>query len=297
MPLLIKKGDFEFPNLVFPDDSRVLFNLLKNPSVPQNFTLTQQVTNRIRGFRKGFRPPIRCEMPMKPINLEDLPDFVPDAIALEEVGIEKKKHTLKRAKMYGNAMLHGVKVTDDNNHTDLLTFLSSVGFNITRSMGQVDITSTMATSLRASPRRPAVYIDGRQVMTFDELDPIHMHDVDEIYYDKYAIIPSMNGMSGIIKVYLRKTILTDNKSITKSALIPKAFAMPEDYQEPLYSGVNSTGFRNYGQMIWIPEAFRGENGRFAVSFPRRSVDEIVIIVEGFSQEGEIFREVKTIKIP
>lgn len=289
-------GNFAFRNIVFPDGSDLLFNLLKNPSRPQSFNLTYQVHNRARGFRKGFRVPASCARRVDTLSTPDMPDFAPGAIALDDVAIKKKETILTKEKAYGNAMLRGVKVTDDNNHTDLLTYLGSLGFNVLRYHGRVDIVSTMMTSLRGQPTRPVVFVDGRQVLSFDELDPIHMQDVDEIYYDKQAIVANGGNANGIIKVYLRRQPAFQQKDITKKIHVKDAFAPMETYEPPLYSFGNASGFAQYGVVNWIPDVRPQETGEFNKSFEHNITTDVIVIMAGFAPDGSLIHEEQTFKL-
>ena len=290
------KGNFTFRNMVFPDESDLLFNLLKNPSTPLNFDLTYQVQNVTRGFRKGFRPPTSCERGKITLKADEIPDFAPGAIALEDVTVVKKKPVLTRQRAYGNTMLRGVKVTDDNNHTDLLTYLGILGFNVTRYQGRVDISSTFDTSLQGGRTRPAVFVDGRQSLSFDELEPIHMQDVDEIYFEKQAIVPTGGNFSGMIKVYLRKQSLYNSKGITKRVHVKDGFALMQSYEAPLYTYVNERAFAQYGVVSWNPDFRARENGEIEVTIENANTPEVMVIFEGFTPDGKLMHQEKKLML-
>lgn len=289
------KGEFVFKNLVFANDSELLFNLLKNPSTPQNFNLFQQIQNRKRGYRRGFKPPIAaCERPLRNLDLADIPVFGADVVQLDEISVKAaSKKTLKYSQNFGNAALRGVKVTDENNRTDLLTFLSFQGFNISRNRGNVDIlTRNITTTLQGQPSRPVVYVNGRQVLTFDELLDIHMMDVDEIYYDINALVPSMNNFVGIIKIYLRRPDQLDSRSVTKLVTVPLAFATIDEYEPPKYIQTDSKGFNELGIINWIPNVITDDSGKFELEFYSMGKDAIKVIVEGMTTDGKLIHEEK-----
>jgi hypothetical protein len=290
-----EKKEFMFKNLVFGDASNFRFTLLEIPSIPVDMQFYYQVLNRKRTFNKPFKPqPFVCDASRK-IPL-DMPQFAKDVVLLDDVEIQgKAKNELKYKKAYGNSTLRAYKITDENNNMSLLNFIGSHGFSVTNVRGEVVISGRLVTSLSGNRTTPEIYIHGRQLMAFDELQDIQMSEVDEIYLNPNAIVPSMKNNMGIIKIYLKKLDF-GNKSHTKSYDVKEGFAKIRGYEKPLYISTQDKGFNDYGIIQWVPTILTDQNGDFVFDMPQTGIKKITVHIEGFTPEGKLITEDKTLYI-
>lgn len=292
-----QNNEFEFKNLVFGDASYMRFSLLKIPSIPTDMKFQQQVFNRKRSFNKPFQPsPAVCERPPMKLSQLDLPIFGKEVIILNDVEITgKAKGKLTYSKAFGNSNLRGYKVNPEDN-TSLLLYISTNGFNVTNNMGRVSITGRVKMSFNAPQSSPEVYINGRSLLSFDELQDISMKDVDEIYLNPNALIPSMKGNMGVIKIYLRKMSTGAVKNLSQSTEIASGFAKIRPFENPIYSSTNNKGFQDFGVIQWIPTVLTDENGEFQFEIPPTGAKTITVYIEGFTPEGNFISETKTLSI-
>lgn len=290
------KNEFVFQNLVFSDEANFRFTLMKIPSVPVDMKFYHQILNRKRTFNKPFAPQPNACSPFRQIPL-DMPFFAGGAVALDNIDLKtKSKNELKYSSKFGNAALHGYKITDENSNISLLSFIEYHGFKVTNHLGEVTISSRTATSINAGTMSPEIYLNGRQLMNFDELQDIRMIEVDEIYLNPHAIVASMKGNMGVIRIYMKKMDFSNTKTATQSYEIKEGFAKLRNYQTPLYMSTSDTGFEKYGIVHWIPTVLTDESGSFSFLIPKASLKTIVLKIEGFTPDGTLISETKTMSL-
>lgn len=294
------KNEFYFNNLVLDDSTFVNFNLIneKNKSMP--FKVYPQLLNGRRAFNKPFL--IKNEF--CPIKLEtvvlDMPDFAIGSITLENVEINKTvKKKLKRSSLLGNGNLRGYQITEKENHMDLLQFIRMNGFEVINdpTSNTIQIFSKTRNSINGSVFTPLVYIDGIQMMNPDMLLGIRMTEIDEIYLNPHAIVASIKGNMGIIKIY-RKTGMegAPPKSNAMSYTVYKGFSKYETFKNVQYASTSDAGFRNFGLMDWIPRIITNETNNFTFKFPTYGQKKARLLIEGFSADGKLISEIRTIDL-
>jgi hypothetical protein len=281
------KMEFLFPNLVFGNVANFRFTLMRIPSDPVESTFFHQILNRKRPFNKPFTPlPQPCS-PGRLVPL-DAPQFGRDVIALDNVEITGKKKTgLKYGAKFGNASLHGYKIDETYNGTNLLNFIEMNGFNVSRNFGNVYITGRLKTSLNGQQTTPEIYINSRELTTFDELQDINMEDVDEIYLNPHAIVASMNNNMGVIKIYLKKMDYGNIKTATKSFEIKDGFSPINTFEPPIYLSTADKGFEKYGIIQWVPTILTDANGDFVFDVPKTDAKTVMLNIQGFTPDGKM----------
>jgi hypothetical protein len=290
------KNEFNFKNLVFGEAANFKFTLMEIPSIPVDMKFYHQVLNRKRTFNKPFKPqPFVCA-PGKQIPL-DVPQFAKDIIALDNVEVQgKAKSELKYKKAYGNGNLRGYKVSEENNTMSLLSWIGSNGFYVSNYMGNVVISGKLKTSINGAQSMPDVYVNSRNLTTFDELQDIQMADVDEIYLNPHAIVASIEGKMGVIKIYLKKMDYNNVKSHTKSYDIKEGFAKIRNYEKPLYLNTADKGFNDYGVIQWVPSIMTDQSGAFSLDIPQTGAKSVTLHIEGFTPDGKFISEDRTMAI-
>lgn len=291
------KNEFIYKNLVFADDANFRFTLLEIPSIPVQSTFLHQIQNRKRPYNKPFLPPPAPCSPGRQIPL-DVPQFGKDVIMLDNIELtQKKKSTLKYESKYGNASLRGYKINEEYAGTDLLNFIGSHGFNVSRNAGRISITGRGISSFNGPPPTPEVYLNGRRLLSFDELDGINTDDVDEIYMNANTIIGSMNNNRGVIKIYMKELGYADTKSATKRVETKEGFAPITAFEAPLYVSTNDKGFLKYGIIQWLPYVLTDDKGNFSFEIPKTDVKSVTVRVQGVTPDGKLFSELRTIVLP
>ncbi|RZJ31516.1 MAG: hypothetical protein EOO48_01880 [Flavobacterium sp.] len=293
------KKEFEFKNLVVADSVTINMTLMKIPSIAVNAGFFQKVINRSRSFNKpiDILKPF-CPAPIKKISVDELPQFAANTIMLTEVELKgKSKSDLAYRNRFGNASLRGYKVTPSDYNTSLLDYIGANGFNVSRYLGDVTITGRLQTTVNGARSTPEVYINGRKLMTFDELEELKMDQIDEIYLNPHAIVASMNNNMGIIKIYLKKLDYSGPRDEIKKFTIPEGFAKINSFENPPIVSTSGKGFESYGIIQWIPSIVVSETGNFTFRIPKSDVKSVRIHVQGFAADGKLLSETIVLPVP
>jgi hypothetical protein len=294
------KNEFFFNNLILADSTWVNFTLIddKNKSTP--LKLYPQIINGRRAFNKPFIPKkFACNVIEEKIEY-DMPDFAIGSVTLDdvEISVVQKKTKLKYQNTLGNGNLRGYKVTEDadNFNMDVLSFIRNNGFDVPNNSlsSSVQILSRARTSINGGAATPIVYIDGMQQLSFDMLLGMKMSEIDEIYLNAHAIVPSVRNNVGIIRIY--RKMGSDNPNYKSDAIpfeIKNAFAKIENFKNNSYVSSESKGFQNFGIVNWIPTIMTQDNGEFKFEIPNMNQKKVKLLIEGFSADGRLISEIRT----
>lgn len=295
-----EKQEFYFKNLVVSDSSYVNFTLLKKGEKPKELTIAPQLLNGNAKFNKPYKPEPHFYAP-KPI-AEDIknPNIYKETIQLDAVEITGKKNALQFANSFGNGDLRGYKITDDkaNSYQNLLQFIKTYGGFIVddrNESGEIRIISRTKISINAAEATPIIYLDNVQLRDLSMLSVILMGDVDEIYISSTKIIPNINAYIGMIKIYLKKGVRPGKKgSTTANIVLKNAFEKSIPFQNVTYNTVEDKGFDNFGVIDWEPNIMTDDKGEFKLAIPKLSSKPLKVLIEGFSADGKLISEIKTI---
>lgn len=290
------KREFVFDNLLLPDSTYVNFTLLRKDQKPKELTLSPQVLNGNKKFNKQFTPIPSCHGAV-PIAAETAaaPKTFKESTELEEIKIDGKR--LKYANVHGNSFLRAYKITDAiaSGYFSLVNYLKAYsGFNVDDRDGVLTILSRQKTSINAGQSGPIVYVDGVQQMDFTMLTLIRLDEVDEIYMNPNAIVPSVRNYQGIIKIYLKKGVQVGVKNKTPDIIIKNGYEKIIPFQNLNYTNTVDEGFINFGVIGWNPMIMTDENGAFQLEIPKTGQKSMKIIIEGFSADGKLISETKII---
>jgi hypothetical protein len=292
--------EFEFKNLIIEDSSYVSFTLLKKGIKPKELTLAPQVLNSSTKYNKPYKPEPRFYMPQSGPNEFNSPNIFNEdgSTELSEVTIEGK--ALKYANSFGNGDLHGYKISDGNanSYQTLMQFIKTYGgfyVNENASNGQVEIYTRTRNSINAAQAGPIIYLDNVQLLDYSMLSLIQTGDVDEIYMNSTTIVPSIRNYQGMIKIYLKKGARPGyEKNNTPTIIVRPAFEKPKPFENVTYNSVDDKGFENFGIIDWQPSIRTSENGEFSITIPKMSSKPLKVLIEGFSADGKLISEIKTI---
>lgn len=298
----IKNGnEFNFKFLVIADSSDVSIGVYKAGDVvnPLPVKLTAAVTNAKRTFHiphKSFSS-ADCKLSMDSVYI-DLPFFSEkDIIKLKQVEIDNR-NKLTRQMAYGNAMLKGYKITAENNGLDVINFIGNHGFDVQKTKGTVNIYGRSRTTINGQRNSPVVYIDNIRIMDYDQLWGMSMDEIDEIYLNAQAIVPSVTNNIGVIRIYRKKISQYPNKQPKNNMYTFKidGYEKIQPFVNADYSGKSDAGFENFGVIHWIPNILADENGSFTFQLPSTGKRNVKLLIEGITPEGRLISEIKTISV-
>ncbi|NKI31704.1 hypothetical protein [Croceivirga thetidis] len=134
---------------------------------------------------------------------------------------------------------------------------------------------------------PAIVFDGIYDEFLDPYKDISLEYVDEIYWDR----PGACGM--IIVVFtndkFKNRPKSDKQITSEEILVDRGFDPPSRFKRPDYFETSISSFKHFGILGWQSISNRNDTiPEFKVPF--ESEEEILVIIEGFSDSGTIISE-------
>ncbi len=295
-----EKNEFFLNNLIVTDSSQVFINVLdKSNSTEKDVKYYATITNGKRSFNHPFMlntPVCETVATNQDDSTYELPKFQKDVIYLDKVDIKKDENKLKRQNIQGNTYLRGVKVTGTQYaNIYVLDFIEQNGFLVTKTDG-VRISGRHKTSINGNFTSPLVYLNDVRLLSFDQLIDIRMDELDEIYLSTTAIIASITGNNGIIKLYSKGPDYSKIKNKSKPFIITGGYMRILPFINSEYISKSDKSFENFGLIHWIPNLVTDDNGNYKFNIPNDGIKKIKLIIEGVTNEGAIISEVKEISI-
>lgn len=296
-----ENNEFVFQNLILADSMWVNFSLRneKNKEIPLKTYV--RILDNYKSFNKPLNIPDKPDcLPEQTLSQEaiEIPKFHKNHILLNTVQVESEAPRLTRERR--NPTLKGFKVDDLSSGIKVrmvVDFLESQGFYVVKnSMNTQIYSSRHPVSINSGLSTPAILIDDVEQMTPNYVVTLRMDDVDEIYLDRHAIVPSVNNKAGIIKIYLRTGgTRRSTENLSTDFQIKDGFARILEFKNSDYSQLG-TAFQNYGALYWQPQALTTDNKQLKpkIEFPNQK--KATIMIEGISSEGRLISEMKIISL-
>jgi hypothetical protein len=308
-----EKNEFEFKNVIAVDSTKLYFTVIDNTRKKLDHKIYTSLVNNSRNFIKPLFLNSGCELISKKtiIEKQEYPK-IEGSILLDSVSIIAKKNKLKNENQKGNFYARGFKITDEinNSNRDLLDFLNKNGFDVRKQRGNITINdynyaAALTNELPKTNNRggrgrrfgPAVFIDNIQILDYNSLEGLDLSAIDEIYLDKNRNDLTMANWVGFIKIYTKKnnfTLSTNPKS--ESIFVKNGFQNYSPFTLPKYVSFTNNAFKRFGVINWIPSVETNENGSYRFSIPNMYQKSIRILIEGVSENGELYSDVREITI-
>ncbi|MFC6096951.1 hypothetical protein ACFPVY_09875 [Flavobacterium qiangtangense] len=294
-----EKNEFFFNNLILTDSTKVNITFINERSKSVEFKDYPQVLNSRRTFNKSIRfKNSLCEIQKQKVEI-DFPQFKLKTIMLDSVKIVgATKPTLNYETRFGNSRLRGFKIAENEGSAMLLQFIRMNGFTTENENTSLRILSDRNFgTFRTGKSSPAIYMDDIPVAILDVLQQITMREVDEIYLDTNMRSSAFPDNIGVIKIYMKKGARNSSyKNNITTYPIPKGFSAIKPFKNVSYNSTSDLGFKNFGLINWIPNIIANENGHFAFQIPNMNQKKVKILIEGFSADGKLISEIKTIEL-
>lgn len=293
------KNEFEFKNLLVIDSSSIHFSLLKKDDKLQSLNIYSRVTNNNKPFLKQIKiDTIDCKPYVfnKITNNNNGYPKIAGAINLKQVDISREatKPKLTRERQFNNNMARGYKIsdTDAGSFRDVLSFISSHGYDVSTEGANVVIRSRVAKSILGT-RSPAVFLDNVPVYDFGQLLNLSLNEIDEIYINKSSFGMGNDGGNGSIRIYRKSNFsggIKANEVKSKSLIIKNGFQPLKKYENPKYIDYYDNSFLTYGSIDWISNIYTDEKGYFEFTIPHFDQDTILINIQGIDNLGQLYNE-------
>ena len=296
--ILDKNNEFKFENFYAQDSTEFILQLTND----KNKVLNSKLFSRISRYENPFRFSLNNEMNICPPNAIKenhftFSDFDNKNIKLDEVVVfnKYKKEKLTYEKEANSIMANSFKI-GDNEFGSVMDFIARNGFKI--GLNEEDDTPFVRNSRNSafsiSSAPPTIYLDNDMLLDFDFLYSLPITDVDEIYIDRSGISDTA-GRSGTIKIFLKKGIKTDIINYKYSKLfVTDGFAKNIEYKISEFQ--TQKEFSYFGTLNWSSKVIINEESNFSLKFPKGNQKEIQVIIEGFSEDGQLISEIKKIPV-
>lgn len=297
-----KNGEYSFENVLLPDSTRAEISMYKIPDFKEiNTELKPYVLNRNKPFYKEFKIkiPEYCNENLEDLDLDYLNVYNKKAIILNDVTVENNSAPeLRYASQFGNANLTGYKIEGHFLNWSLARFIESNGFTVIRETGEFLIYSKGRYTLNATRSIPAVFLDGRQIISFMEIEFLQMQDIEEIYLNPNAIVPRMGNFQGIIKIYTReiKMFKKSYQGDEKEVYFLDGFSSYVNFKNADYDSVGFNIFKNLGVLGWTPRILTNDKGEFEIKMTNYNQKKGKSIIQGMTYDGILFQEESIIDI-
>lgn len=297
-----EKGDYLFEHVLIADSTFVKMSLEKLPNFDKiNTKITPQILHRKKPFYKSILNYIATtcnDSETEAITTDfELPRFASKTIQLKTVVVTVPKKKMTYENRLGNASLRAIKVDDSMQNQNLLYLIESNGFDVVRNLSSVTIYSRHRNSINAAQPQPEITIDGRTVMTHDELTSLSMSEIDEIYISPHAIVASMKNNMGAIHIYTKQSFAKYTpKQDPNSFYIKEGFSRNTNFKNADYINSNSEGFDYYGIMEWVPQINTDENGIFNATISSFKKKKAKYVLEGMTNDGKIYHQTQVIEL-
>jgi hypothetical protein len=294
-----KNKEYKFENF-FAQDSTVFVLQMVNE---KNLPVATKMEARITPGHTLFKLPLQFDKTTcpaeknqdKPFTFSD-PQLNNGIINLKEVTIKTAPKEILTHKSDMSSAATAYKIAD-REFGNVLDYLSRNGFHagLDPETNDVYIKSNRSSFLGDSANSPSIYIDNELVFDFNLLYNLYLNEIDEIYIDLSGASDTSSGGSGTIKIFLKdQTKKKDYFNIKYTSLIvTNGFAKNIEYKNSQFETANE--FNYFGTLNWSPDINTKDNSSFEIKFPKANQKEVQVLLEGFSEDGQLISEIK--KIP
>ncbi|MBP6757814.1 MAG: hypothetical protein KA133_01065 [Flavobacterium sp.] len=292
-----KNNNFKFENFFAQDSTVFVLQMINEKSL----SVSTKIEARVSPNQTFFSLPLQFDKIICPVRKSldksftfTIPRTKDSIVNLKEITIKttKKEALIHQNEM--NFMATSFKVKEGD-YGRFLDFLTRNGFNTgLDEEGNVFISSSRS-SFVGNSAPPSVYIDNDLVLDNNLLFNLYMNEIDEIYIDKSGNSDVVSVGNGTIKIFLRQNLKKDYYDIKYTSLIvKKGFAKNINFKNSQFETQNE--FYYFGTLNWSPNILIKDNPNYEIKFPKGNQKEIQVLLEGFSEDGQLLSEIRKIPV-
>lgn len=150
------------------------------------------------------------------------------------------------------------------------------------------------TSFMAPIAKPIVYLNDVRIDEDTHIEVFSttiMEDVDEILINRSGAGGGIEGVGGIVKIYLKKAdhkYYKYGKTLYEDLILLTGFDRASDYYKPQYNIYTEDAY-NWSEIDWKNNLQTNENGEITFKVPKNEFsNEFQFIINGFSENGLLF---------
>lgn len=289
-----KDNSFKLDNFYVQDSTVYVFQL-ENEKKQKKFTeLKAEVLNHQTNFILPIRfNKLKCPIEKKPEANTVFSDFKinKNDINLEEVIIKQKKKEVFVHNTGINISARAFKIGE----TDFGTILDFIGRNGFRSGVENSEAYIRGTRDAFTGGSPEVFLDNVLLFDFNILFDLDIDTVDEIYIDKSGIGSTRQNSTGTIRIYLKRG-KENSQYISRYASFIATGGFSKNIAFKNSTFFSSKEFNAFGTLHWTPNTTLKENEIFQMKFSKGNQKVIQVLIEGFSEDGQLISEIKKIPV-
>ncbi|MES2575890.1 MAG: hypothetical protein V4572_13180 [Bacteroidota bacterium] len=291
-----KNGDFKFENF-FAQDSTVFVLQMLNE---KNLAIATKIHAKVTPNQTMFPLTLKFDKTICPLEKKQESNFTftnsqPGNKILDEVIIKNNPKAVLKHKtdMSSSASAFKIKAGDFGK---VLDFIGRNGYRTgVNESNDVFIKSSKNSYLSDSGSSPTVFIDNTELMDLNFLFNLFLNDVDEIYIDQSGASDTTGSGNGTIKIFLRAITKKKYFNLKYTPLIAtKGFTPNITYQNSQFQ--TQKEFYYFGTLNWSPNIITKDNSNYEIKFPKGNQKEFQVLLEGFSDDGQLISEIKKIPI-
>lgn len=289
-----KDNTFKLENF-FVQDSTVFVLQLENE---KNASIFSKIVAQVDNNQTKFNLPIKFMKngcPIEKITGDSLvflsSKLNKNTINLNEIIIKQNKKEVFTHNKGTTINALAFKI-DDREFGSILDFIGRNGFRTGVNNSEAFIKSNRDSFSEGSPE---VYVDNVLLFDFNLLFDLDIDTVDEVYIDKSGIGSIRLNPSGTIKIFLKRGKENSFYISKCSTLIATGgFSKNIEFKNSAFD--NQKEFNSFGTLNWSSNITIKENQNFEIKFPKANQTVIQVLIEGFSDDGQLISEIKKIPI-
>ncbi len=291
---LEKDNTFKLENY-FVQDSTVYVLQLEN----EKNAVFSKIIAQVSDNQTKFNLPIRFNLTQCPIEKMAGESIVFSALKLDKNTIDLDEVLIKQKKKEILTHNKGISINsiaykiDDREFGTVLDFIGRNGFRT--GVNNYSEAFILANRNAISGGSPEVFVDGVLLFDFNLLFDLDIDTVDEVYLDKSGLGSARLNSSGTIRIFLKRG--KENKfyiSKCSTLIATSGFTKSIPFKNAAFT--TQKEFDLLGTLNWSPNIELNENQNFEIKFPKGNQNTIQVLIEGFSEDGQLISEIKKIPI-
>lgn len=275
----------------FPiDDEKLRIGEVKpNGELGKSNVVLQFSPSKIIGFNTKYEP--KSTLKARVYGTSEVEDFN-EVQALNEVKLYAKRDYTRIEKLQNKSLGKIIDFGEKERqfYRTFAQFISEKGFYVEETPDRDPVTGGYSifrifnqhrVSINAS-NIPLIYFDNSLLVDLNILNNFSMRNVDYVEINRGGVGEGIRGGSGVIRIFTdpQKNFEFEPKISFTSYDIPLTYASPKHFYKPKYNSYNSTFFRQYGVIDWIPYVKVDSNG--LMSFKTLSTNSpMTLYIEGY----------------
>lgn len=143
---------------------------------------------------------------------------------------------------------------------------------------------------------PTMILNGIFIYDLGDLFLYSMNLVDYVEINSLGISLQPGGKGGTIRIVEDpKKFYIQRETVTKIEF-PLSYSKTKKFYVPEYASYNNKFFKNYGVIDWLPVNKINENGNLNLGFSNNKAKEVILFIEGITEDGTYIMEEKTMKL-